>query len=404
MNHSMENLFNSIQDFKSDLTINHWIVAIIVLIIGLSSSTVLIFETTRLLKIPTDAASSWLGALCLAMGILGVYLSLKFKMPILIAWSTAGSALLITTVEHYSLNEVIGAFIMSALITLACSLTGLFEKIMNIIPKSIASALLAGTLLQFSLKTFGLLNDHLLLVVMMFMVFIFSKKLIPQLTMLLVVLIGIIHSWHSNLIDFTLLSFKPTELHFTSPEFSLSALMSMSIPLFIITLASQNITGFTLLKNNGFNPPVSKIMNAVASTNILTSFFGGFILNMSALASAIALGPDSHKDPSKRYCAGVTTGLLYILVGGLAGTITSLFAIFPEQLIKAIAGFALLNTIFVSLKSAFHNTTDSNDAAFITFIIAASQFKIFSIGPAFWAILIGLLINWIYHLKLFKRA
>lgn len=404
MNDHFKKLSKTLHDFKSDLTINHWIVAIIVLIIGLSSSTVLIFETTRLLHISTDAASSWLGSLCLAMGILGVYLSLKFKMPILIAWSTAGSALLITTVEHYSINEVIGAFIMSAVITLICSLSGVFDKIMNLIPKSIASALLAGTLLQFSLKAFGLLNDNLILVLVMFTVFIFSKKLIPQLTMLLVVLVGILHSWNANLIDFTLLNFKPTELHFTAPEFSFSALMSMSIPLFFITLASQNITGFTLLKNNGFHPPVSKVMNAVASANILTSFFGGFVLNMSALASAIALGPDSHKDPNKRYCAGVTTGILYILVGGLAGTITSLFAIFPEQLIKAIAGFALLNTIFVSLKSAFHNTAESNDAAFITFIIAASQFKIFSIGPAFWAMLIGLLINWVYHFKLFKRA
>lgn len=395
-------IFSPVQSFKTfinDLTFNNFIVSLIVLTIGLSSSTVLIFEAAKVLGLSSDAASSWLGSLCIGMGFIGIILSSIFKMPILIAWSTAGSALLIMTLNTVSPPEAIGAFLMSAFLTFVLSITGIFEKIINHIPKALASALLAGTLLQFSINAFAQTSAHYFLIGIMLLTYIVIKKLLPQFTMLIVLLSGIIFCWLNGSLNPQSIAIKYTEFHFTWPIFTLTAFMSISLPLFMITTASQNITGLTLLRNYGFTPPISKIMSAVSFTNIFTSFFGGFTLNLSALSSAIAIGPDSHPDPQKRYCTGIVTGFLYMLIGFFAGTITSLWTAFPEQLIKAVAGFALLNTIYISLKSTFHDNSQ-NDAAFLTFIITASNFKLLSISSSFWGLALGLVIHAVNHSKL----
>lgn len=379
---------NRFAQLKADFSLSAVVAGFIVLLVGVTSSGVLVFQAARSFGLDAQGASSWLGSLCLGMGLIGLILSLRYRMPVLLAWSTPGAALLAGGLAGVSLAEITGAFLFSALLIFLSGITGLFAKIMNRIPMSLASALLGGILLKFCLETFLSIKSQPVIVGVMLLAYLAGKKWKPRLAMLFVLLAGIVAAAATGELQFAQIELAPTTWSFVAPEWSWSVLLSVGVPLFVVTMASQNLPGLAVMRANGFHAPVSSLMTWTGLMNLLTATFGGFAINLAAITAAIAMGPESHEDRDKRYVAGVVSGVLYILVGIMAGSVTSLFAAFPAEMVIAIAGLALLSTTANCLQNALEDPRHK-EAAFITFAVAASGLSLFGVGSAFWAITAG---------------
>lgn len=365
----------------------------------MTSSAVIVFQAATAFGATATEASSWLGSLCLGMGILTIYFSLKYKMPVLVAWSTPGAVLLVSASQGFSMREAIGAFVFSSVLVFLFGITGWFEKIMNRLSLAMTSALLAGVLLHFCLNAFVAFRLAPALVGGMFLAYVLAKKINPRMTMLWVLLAGgVIAAFNGQLLFHEI---KPgwTFFRFTVPTFSWASLLSLGIPLFIVTMASQNLTGIAVMRAYHYQARVSPLISGMGLMNILTSFFGGFTINLAAITAAIAMGPESHPDKDRRYVAALVSGFSYLMIGVFAASVTSLFGAFPEPMITAIAGFALLSTVSSSLEMAF-SQPDHKEAAFITFAVAASGLSVLGISSAFWAVIAGTATQLVFGYKL----
>ena len=387
---------NALKTLKNDFSVSAFVAGLIVLIVGMTSSAVIVFQAAQAFGADLRSAGSWLGSLCIGMGLLTLYFSWKSKSPILTAWSTPGAVLLVTGADGFTMNEAVGAFVVSALLIVICGVTGWFEKIMSRISLSLTSALLAGVLLHFCLDVFSSFQKSPAVIGLMFVAYLVGKRFFSTMTMLFVLSVGIAASMYLELFKFNELQFSFTQFVATAPHFSFAAIMSLAVPLFIVTMASQNLTGYSLMKAYRFDHRISPLITGMGVMSLITSFFGGFIINLAAITAAIAMGPESHPQKEKRYIAALVSGVLYIFVGLFAGTVVSVFAAFPKEMITAIAGLALLGAVSTSLEKSFADSSHK-EAAFITFIIAASNLSLFGIGSAFWAIVVGILVQHFFN-------
>ncbi len=375
----------SIRDFFHPPAITAGFVAVLV---GYTGSAVIVFQAAQAAGASSAQVVSWMMVLGLGMGVLSIGLSLYYRMPIIVAWSTPGAALLATSLEGVSLAEAIGAFLFSgALITLV-GVTGWFARIMERIPLSLAAAMLAGILFQFGVEVFLSMQNQFVLVSTMFAVYLVSKRRLPRYAILLVLVIGLALCAWLGLLDFSGFSFHVGSLVYVAPEFSPAVLIGVGIPLFVVTMASQNIPGIAVLRASGYQPPVSPIIGWTGVSTLLLAPFGGFAINLAAITAAICAGPEAHEDPARRYIAGVANGVAYLVVGLFGAAVAGLFAAFPQEFVLSLAGLALLGTIAASLHGAVADD-DSREAAVITFVVTASGASLLGIGAAFWGLVAG---------------
>ncbi|MFZ3231550.1 MAG: benzoate/H(+) symporter BenE family transporter [Pseudobdellovibrio sp.] len=386
---------NMLKDFSLS-TITAGLIADLV---GYSSSAILVFQAALAAGTNSLQASSWLGILCVAMGLLTITLSLRYKAPILFAWSTAGAALLITSLPGVPLSDAVGAFLFSAFLIILTGITGSLEKIIKHIPVSLASAMLGGILLRFGLGVFTSMTSQFFLAFMMLLTFLVSRRFYPRYSVIFSLVIGSLIAWFQNLIHFETLSTGFAYPHLTTPTFSFSALLGIGLPLYIVTMTSQNMTGSAILKAFGFTDvPISKLITWSGIANFITAPFGGFALNLSAITAAICMGPEAHLDKDRRYTAAIASGLFYIAIGIFSSSVTSLFSSLPKELILTITGLALFGTISQSIATALQHDSE-REAAFITFVATASGFTLFGIGSAFWGLIAGIFVIFVLKWK-----
>ena len=375
---------------KKHFGISHISAGFIAVLVGYTSSAAIVFQAASAAGADAAQISSWLFALGLGMGVTCIGLSLYFRSPILTAWSTPGAALLATGLIGVPMNEAIGAFIVaSALITL-CGVTGWVETLMKHIPKSLAAGMLAGVLLNFGLGVFHSLRHQLILVGLMLGVYLLGRSLNSRYTIPLTFAAGLLWAGTNGLIHFDAVSLQFAAPLFTAPEFSLARAIGIGIPLFVVTMSSQNVPGMAVLRANGYTTPVSPLIGWTGLTGLLLAPFGGFSFNLAAITAAICMSPEADPDPKRRYMAAVWAGIFYLITGLLGATVASLFSALPKELVAAIAGIALFGTIGNSLAGALHDERE-RDAALITFLVTASGLTLFSIGSAFWGLILGLI-------------
>jgi benzoate membrane transport protein len=357
-------------------------------LIGYSSSAVIVFQAAKAAGADTLQISSWMMVLGIGMGLSSIVLSWRCRMPIITAWSTPGAALLATSLGDIGMAGAIGAFLFSgALITLS-GFSGWFERIIDRIPLPLAAAMLAGVLFQFGVDAFVSLESRFGLVLTMFVVYLAARKLAPRYTILVVLVVGLALCHFLDLLDFSAFSLAFNAPQLVIPEFSPAAMIGVGIPLFVVTMVSQNIPGIAVLRTAGYRAPVSSIIGWTGVTTLIFAPFGGFAYNLAAITAAICTGPEAHADADKRFLAGLSTGVFYLLLGVFSGAIASLFAAFPGEFVFALAGLALLSTIANSLYTAVSDAA-SREAAVITFVVTASGISLFSIGAAFWGLVAG---------------
>ncbi|WP_411992189.1 benzoate/H(+) symporter BenE family transporter [Agarivorans sp. DSG3-1] len=365
----------------------------IVVLVGYTSSAVIVFQAAAAAGASEQQISSWLWALGVGMGLSSIGLSWHSKKPILTAWSTPGAALLVTSLQGLSINEAIGAFLFSSLLITLSGLSGFIDKLIRWIPQSLAAAMLAGVLLQFSLQLFSAVESQLILVVAMIACYLIGRHIAPRYVMLLTLLVGCGVAYQLGLLDLSSVSFQLAKPEWVSPDFSWKALIGVGLPLFVVTMASQNMPGIAALHGNGYRPAISPIITWTGVTGLVLAPFGGFAFNLSAITASICMGKEADSDPSKRYLASIWAGIFYIAIGLLGATVVSLFAAFPQELVAAVAGLALLSTIANSLAGALADTK-GREAAICTFLLTASSVNFFGIGSAFWGLSLGMLVHY----------
>lgn len=380
--------------------LSHFSAGFVAVLVGYTSSAVIIFQAASAAGASAAEISSWLWALGIGMGLTTIGLSLYFRTPVLTAWSTPGAALLVTALSGIPLNEAIGIFIFSSGLMVLCGVTGWFERVMHQIPMPLAGAMLAGVLLQFSIELFNVLESELLIVGLMLSAFVLVKLVLPRYSIPVVLITGSIVALFQGQLHIEELSWELATPIWVTPVFSLQSLIGVGVPLFIITLASQNVPGVAVLRANGYDTPVSPLLTWTGLTGVLLAPFGGFSFNLAAITAAICMGKEAGEDPTKRYFSAVWAGFFYLLTGLFGSTIAALFIAFPSALVMAIAGLALMSTIGNSLAAALADPGE-REAAFLTFLVTASDLNLLGISSAFWGLSFGLIL---YFLQRSARA
>lgn len=364
----------------------------IAVLVGYTSSVAIILQAGEAAGATSLQMSSWLWALGIGMGLSTIGLSLYYKMPILTAWSTPGAALLVTSLSGVTVNEAVGAFVFASILAVVAGLSGGFKRMMDLFPTSLASAMLAGVLLRFGLDAFVALQSAFALVTSMLLVYLLAKHLLPRYTMPLVLLAGLVFSgvsgdFNSNQVDWSL-----SWPVWIEPVFNMQVLIGVGLPLFIVTMTSQNIPGIATLRANGYKPPINPLITWTGITGLLLSPMGGYAFNLAAITAAICQGEEADPDAEKRYLAAVWAGLFYLLTGAFGAAVVGLFAAFPKEMVMAVAGLALLGTIANALEQAL-SSPGEREAAMLTFMITASGISLLGIGAAFWGLLVGFFVH-----------
>jgi len=371
-----------------DLSLSAIAAGFVTVLVGFASSAVIVFQAAQSLGASPEEISSWMWALGLGMGLTCIGLSLRYRMPVVTAWSTPGAAMLISSVAGLPLSDAIGAFLLSALLIAVCGFSGFFERMISRIPVSLASGMLAGVLLRFGIDAFASMKTQLGMVLTMFAVYLLARRLLPRYAVILTLLVGIAIAGALGLLRIDGLSLQLAKPIFTTPTFSFAAVVGIALPLFIVTMASQNVPGVAVIRASGYPIPISPVVGWTGVVNLVLAPFGAFALNLAAITAAICMGREAHEDAARRYVAAMAAGVFYVLVGLFGATVAALFAAFPKELILAIAGIALLGTIGNSLAAALREEAE-REPALVTFLVTASGLSLAGIGSAFWGLLAG---------------
>ena len=361
----------------------------IAILVGYSSSAAIIFQAAQAAGASPGEIASWMGALGIGLGITTLGLSLKYRSPVITAWSTPGAALLVSALAGVGFSEAVGAFMVTGVLLAIVGFSGWFEWVMKKMPMQLAAAMLAGVLAKFGMDVFLSMQDALYVVLPMFIAYLALKNHTPRGVVIIVLVIGVALAWGFGMIDSDAISLEVTRPVITLPTFTLPAVVSISIPLFLVTMASQNIPGVAALRTHGYdNVPVSPVIGVTGIMSLLIAPFGAHSINLAAITASICMGPAAHPDKDKRYLAGVATGIVYLLAGVFGASIAALFLAFPKALVLSIGGIALLGTITNSLQIAM-SAPDWREPALITFLVTLSGVTLFGIGSAFWGIVAG---------------
>lgn len=389
-----------IKRFYDDISFSACIAGLIAVIVSFAGPGLVILEAANVSGMNVHLLSSWFFSISVASGIAGLILSLVLRTPIICAWSTPGAALLVTSLSGYSYKEAIGAFLISSLLIFLSGITGVFEKLMNKVPKEITSALLAGILLNFGIKLFSAAELNLSAFLVIFIVYLLLKKHAPMYSALGALFVSILFSFNQVSIPNHIISFN--EPIFTLPVFTWSSFIGLSLPLFIVTMASQNAPGVSVLKSSGYeNAPISTIISTTGLFSAVFSLFGSHAINLAAITAAFCTSDNAHRDVNKRYISGVVCGVCYIGVGIFgAGIIQMLFSL-PGYILSILAGLSLLPSISLGIRQSF-TSGDNLDAALVTLLTAASGLTIFGVGSAFWALFLGVSVKFIFNMGKMK--
>lgn len=360
----------------------------VAVLVGYASSAAIIWQAAIAAGATTGQIAGWMTALGIAMGVSTLALTLWYRAPILTAWSTPGAALLVTGLQGVTIQEAIGVFIVANALIVLCGVTGLFARLMQVIPHSLASAMLAGILLRFGLQAFNSLNNELLLCGSMLLAWLVLKVVAPRYAVIAAMLVGIMIALIKGDVVTNNITLSPVMPEFIARHFSLAHSISIALPLFLVTMASQNAPGIATMKASGYSLPVSPLIVFTGLLALLFSPFGVYSICIAAITAAICQSPEAHPDAQRRWLAAAAAGVFYLLAGVFGGSVTGLMAALPVSWIQMLAGLALLGTISGSLYQALHQEAE-RDAAIITFLVTASGLTLLGIGSAFWGLIAG---------------
>ncbi|MBP6622176.1 MAG: benzoate/H(+) symporter BenE family transporter [Alcaligenes sp.] len=392
---------SSLSHLVSDL-IPPIVAGLISVIVNYGGTFILVFQAAKVAGLSPELTASWVWSISIGVGVTGLLLSWVSREPIITAWSTPAAAFLVTALASTPYEEAIGAYLISAAAFVVLGLSSYFERLIRLIPNGIAAGLLAGILLQFGIGAFGSMTLDPKLAGLLILAYLIIKRFSARYAVVGILILGLAFLLLEHRVDLSGLKLELAAPVFTMPVFTLNALLSVALPLFLITLTGQYMPGMLVLRNDGFRTSANPIVWVTGLGSLIMAPFGSHAMNVAAITAAICTGPEAHQDPSKRWIAGIAAGVFYILVGIFGLTLAAVFMAFPATFITTLAGLALLGTIGGSLAGAMAEPK-SREAALITFLASAANITLFGIGGAFWGLVIGLLAYFILNGKLPQR-
>ena len=391
----MAHLFKTL---KQDWSISATVAGFLAVLISYAGPMIIFFQAAQQADVSSSMMASWIWGSSIGAAITGIFLSIKFKAPIITAWSAPGTALLVALFPHISLNEVIAAYITSAVIILLIGMTGSFDKLLKWIPQGIAAGMMAGILFQFGVGLFKATDSMPYVVFGMLACFLLAKRFSPRYAIIWVLFSGILLSLFFGKMNPVTMSFSLAIPEFISPEWTWSSTLNFAIPLTIVSLTGQFLPGMAIIKLSGYDTSAKPILSVASIVSLAVAFVGGITIVLAAITAALCTGKDSHELKEKRYIAGIANGIFYILGCLFAGSIVMLFSLLPKELVAALAGLALLGAISTNITVAMKDESQ-RDAALITFLATVSGMHFLGLSSVFWGICIGM----IAHLVLTKR-
>lgn len=390
----MATLLNTL---KEDWSLSATVAGFLAVLISYSGPLIIFFQAAQKAQVAPEMMISWIWGISIGAAAAGIFLSIKYKVPVITAWSAPGTALLVTLFPNISLNEAVAAYITAALVILFIGLSGYFDKLLKWIPQSIAAAMMAGILFQFGLGLFTSTDSMPLIVFGMLLVFLVSKRLNPRYSMVWVLLAGVLLSLFFGKMNPVSVDFSLAIPQWISPEWTMNSMLNLALPLILVSLTGQFLPGMAIMKLSGYDTPAKPIITATSIASLTVACVGGITIVLASITAALCMGKDAHELKEKRYIAGIANGLFYILGGLFAGSIVMLFSLLPKELVAALAGLALLGAISTNISVAMKDEAE-RDAALITFLATASGMHFLGLSSVFWGICIGI----IAHLLLTK--
>ena len=382
----------SLGDLRRDFSLSASVAGVIAVMVSYGGPAAIIFQAASLAGLTADQLTSWIWAISIGSGVAGLVLSMAYRAPVIIAWSTPGAALLAAGWAAYPYPEAIGAFVFAAVAITVFGATGLFGALMERIPQAVVAAMLAGILFRFGVEVFTAMRATPLLVAPMLACYLAMKRLSPRYAIVTTLAVGLAAAAALGLLDFSLVEASIARPELTAPVFSLGALIGLGVPLFMVTMTGQNATGLGVLRTAGYKTPGGPLVAATGALSTLLAPFGSHGINLAAITAAICTGPEAHGDPDKRYVAGVVCGLAYLVVGLFGATLVGIFTALPPGLIAAISGLALFGALQNGLTQAMADEA-RREAALVTFLLTVSGVSVFGVGSAFWGLVGGVLAN-----------
>lgn len=390
--HQQHGSFSPLKRIPADFSVSALIVGLIATMVSYAGPLLIVFQAAKAANMSDALLSSWIWAISIGSGLTAIVLSIRYRTPVITAWSTPGAVLLVTSLSVYPFSDAIGAYLFSAVIITLLGVSGLFSTIMRYVPPSITTAMLAGILLSFGVQVFVSLQELPALALPMIVCYLLAKRWMPRYAVVFSLLVGLIAAFLLNRFELGGIQVALVQPIFTLPTFSLDAIIGLGIPLCIVTMASQNAPGIGVLQADGYNTPASPLITTTGVASIILAPFGAHGINLAAITAAICTGKEAHPDPSKRYIAGIACGAFYLVFSMFGATIASVFSAFPKELIAVIAGLALFASLSSSLASAMSDVSQ-RESALITFLVTISGISIAGIGAAFWGLVAGVIAN-----------
>ncbi|MDR7318048.1 benzoate/H(+) symporter BenE family transporter [Brevibacillus nitrificans] len=390
--HQQHGSFSSLKRIPADFSVSALIVGLIATMVSYAGPLLIVFQAAKAANMSDALLSSWIWAISIGSGLTAIVLSIRYRTPVIMAWSTPGAVLLVTSLSVYPFSDAIGAYLFSAVIITLLGVSGLFSTIMRYVPPAITTAMLAGILLSFGVQVFVSLQELPTLALPMILCYLLAKRWMPRYAVVFSLLVGLIAAFLLNRFELGGIQVALVQPIFTLPTFSLDAIIGLGIPLCIVTMASQNAPGISVLQADGYDTPASPLITTTGVASIVLAPFGAHGINLAAITAAICTGKEAHPDPSKRYIAGIACGAFYLVFSMFGATIASVFSAFPKELIAVIAGLALFASLSSSLASAMSDMS-RRESALITFLVTISGISIAGIGAAFWGLVAGVIAN-----------
>ncbi|MEH6732954.1 MULTISPECIES: benzoate/H(+) symporter BenE [Gammaproteobacteria] len=387
-----------IRDLKKDWSLSASVAGFLAVLIAYAGPLVIFFQAAQAAQVSEAMMASWIWGISIGTAIPGIYLSIKYKAPVVTAWSAPGTVLLVTLFPQMSVNEAVAAYIISAIVIFIVGATGYFDKVLKWIPNSIAAGMMAGILFQFGLALFVATDTMPFIIFSMLGCYLLTKRLSPRYTMIWVLLCGV-------LLSLLFGKMNPVDINFTMtipmviwPEWSWNSMFNLAIPLILVSLSGQFLPGMAILNLNGYDTPAKPIVMASSIASLSVACVGGITITLAAITAALCTGKDAHELKEKRYIAGVANGVFYLLGGLFAGSIVLVFNLLPKELIAALAGLALMGAISANISVAMKED-NQREPALITFLATASGMQFLGLSSVFWGICIGMIAHYVLTKK-----
>ena len=364
--------------------------ALVATVAGVGGTLPVVLAAAQAVGATPEQASSWVSGLGLATAVSALILSVRYRMPIITAWSTPGAALIASSSAVPSFRAAVGAFVLAAVLILLTAAIRPLARLIERIPGSIAAAMLGGILLRLVVAMIEQVPSQPLLVLSLIVVFLVARHLIPTMASLIVLAVGAALAWSLGLVK-PIPPLGVSSLTLAMPAWDLATLIGLGVPLYLVTMASQNLPGFAVLRASGYHPPTQPVLAVTGAASLGTAFLGAHTSNLAAISAALCTGPDAHPDPAKRWITGPFYALWWGLIALFGASLVGLFGALPPALLMTVAGTALLGSMAGALGSALGPEKDRLAAAG-TLAVTASGVTLLGIGSAFWGLVFGIVV------------